>query len=1194
MNKFLLKGVMAVFLAFVSNLTLSEDIELYISEKVRQAGNATKVLIIFDNSGSMGAVSDELPPFDPDQDYAPEGSSHAYNDGAIYFNKSGADASTSIPTSPSDARRFNAEINGCQKAKEVLATEGIYIGRVREYAFKGNQGTWDELPENNGLNIEVLDCEDDAYKIVDGANVGSLKNAAGMPDGYPINFEGSKQSPDYYTTNEGPSNVDWSSGGFVTLYTAKYLRYYHRQSVEEVPTTRLDSAKNSITSVIKSTPSIEFGLELFNYNIGDGDSDGNGGRIVQGIREKTTTNKASLLDIINNKVSADTWTPLCESVYEASQYFAGANVDFGDDDINVSDYQKNKPPMDSSAISGGKYITPFSSCSSSISHIILITDGVPKRDFGADNRIEALTSQTFDAKTCEATPISFSGEKFTLDGSNSYLPALAGWMSEYDINLTQDGKQTVITHTIGFSEASKGAIALLEETAKQGKGQFHYAQNGIQLTHAITGILNRLPPSISSLTSASVAANNLDRTQTLDSVYFSLFEPQVGARWSGNLKKYKAEGGEIVGLGSDSSLCGATNTDEPVWDVASWYTDDKIPLRKFYMDKGKGELIEFNRTNLENAFTDASGLAAKLGVSGLVDENGNSIESLAIDQQIAWAKGIDVDDENKNKNYEDMREDAFGDPLHSKPLVVNYGGGEKDETGKVVGDDIRIIVGTNAGVLHMFQDLDDVVKENWAFMPKELIHNIKPLRDNYSSANKVYGVDGEITLHLNDGGDGVIDQDGEDSAWIFFGLRRGGNSYYALDITNPKTPILMWKIDNATPGFEELGQSWSQPKVGYSKLNTSDTTASPVLFIGGGYDVNKDYLGVGSEDGKGRAIYMLDALSGTRLWSLIPETEVMPDNSTIFGGTDSIPSTIGTLDSTGDGLTDRLYFGDTGGNIWRVDMPGADIKEFSVYKLASLGSETDNIDDQRFFYEPTIVRTFISEIVEVHVDDGLGGTKPMNIHQEIPYDAVLIGSGDRSNPLGKDTNDTLYMIKDSNIVTQKFVEPMPKTFTKADLYNYTDNPFSKALTPADKENLQLAVSKQKGWYVDLLQSGEKNTAAGLVINGVAYFTSYTPAKLDTLVDCKPPEGSGELYSIDLALGVSRHLIKTDTRENDDRVVKVNDDWLGSPTLLVLPEDDGDAKTVDDGKGDIIVGDVIIPVGFNLSTSRTYIYRTEHQ
>ena len=45
-------------------------------------------------------------------------------------------------------------------------------------------------------------------------------------------------------------------------------------------------------------------------------------------------------------------------------------------------------------------------------------------------------------------------------------------------------------------------------------------------------------------------------------------------------------------------------------------------------------------------------------------------------------------------------------------------------------------------------------------------------------------------------GDGIIN--GADRVWIYFGLRRGGKSYYALDITNKTAPVFKWKITNET------------------------------------------------------------------------------------------------------------------------------------------------------------------------------------------------------------------------------------------------------------------------------------------------------------------------------------------------------------------------------------------------------------
>jgi type IV pilus assembly protein PilY1 len=47
------------------------------------------------------------------------------------------------------------------------------------------------------------------------------------------------------------------------------------------------------------------------------------------------------------------------------------------------------------------------------------------------------------------------------------------------------------------------------------------------------------------------------------------------------------------------------------------------------------------------------------------------------------------------------------------------------------------------------------------------------------------------------------------STWktiVVFGLRRGGNHYYALDITDTTNPSFMWSFTDT-----KLGETWSEP-----------------------------------------------------------------------------------------------------------------------------------------------------------------------------------------------------------------------------------------------------------------------------------------------------------------------------------------------------------------------------------------------
>jgi len=1169
-------------LLLISAASFSEDIELYVSEAVKLAGGKTQVLIIFDNSGSMSTQLSVNEDYDPTTPYPAIGNDNSLDERFIYFTKGGIDGvGLPVPDKNNESRRFLDAINSCETARVILAETGFYTGHIREYSIKGNSGSWNEIPDNNGANIEVIDCEDDVLEA-DPTNIASL------PPGFPVNYLGTKKDPIYHTAVLQTSNVDWS-GQLVTLYTDNYLRWHHSENIAQTLKSRMDIAKDSISKVVKAAPSIDFGLQVFNFNDGDAASDPNGGRVVFGIQNMTDASETTFLDIINNQLTPETWTPLCETLYEAQQYFAGKSIDFGDDDESQSnEYIKNKPPRDTTVESNGKYLSPFNSCSSK-AFVILITDGAPTYDNGADSKIAAL-STVEDGQT-----VNFSGSKH----SDNYLAAVAEWMYENDINTTLEGKQTVETYTIGFSEGADDAAPLLKETAKLGGGAYYRAEDSVQLTAALLNALANLEPSNDSLTSASVAANNFDRTETLNSVYYAMFQPDNGPRWQGNLKKYKVENSNQVGKHGKPALNPINGHFSE--DVTSFWSPDNAKDGDKVAEGGVAEMLR-KKTNRVIYSDIGSGNALALLTETQAETSfGGSVE-LATEMDVPeddvagylnWAMGKNVDQVKiADDSIPIMRPDVFADPLHSKPLVINYG------------TSIRVVIGTNAGVLHMFEDKGETVDESWAFMPKEFFKNIKPLRENYSTAEKVYGIDGNITSHIQDiNGDGVIN--GSDKVWLFFGLRRGGTSYYALDISDPNSPSKLWHIDASSTGFSELGQSWSQPKIGYSKANVSGSgksaVAAPVLFIGGGYDVAKDSRAPGVADTKGRAIYMVDAATGALKWSLAPENA-----STMFSATDSIPSSIGILDSDGDGLTDRLYTGDTGGNVWRVDMPGADPVDtdapWTVFKLAELGGIT-NSTDLRFFNEPSIVRTFISETIETKVTDKDGQTTTIVSHQEKPYDAILIGSGDRSNPIGIDTNDSFFMIKDEHIKTKSFysaTEPLkPAALLKSDLYNYTNNPFDQTLTTQQRETLAIAVSKKSGWYIDLEGAGEKSTAEAIVINGVAFFTTFIPPNLDpNIVRCEQPNGAGLLYAVDLALGTAVYNWKKNDGDGgvkedgppDDAVrrVKINEQYLGAPTLIVVPDANG--ETI----GNIIVGREVVNAPFTLQTMRTYLYIKEEQ
>ena len=949
---------------------------------------------------------------------------------------------------------------------------------------------------------------------------------------------------------------------------------------------RLLVAKNAVSQLVTDNDDIDFGLMRFRES--------SGGYVLA----RLGSNKNTLLNEIDD-LPASGATPLTETLWEAYRYITGQSLYYG--------YGINN--RDKAADANGTYKSPFKKesgdplrCDNSI-NIILMTDGDPTNDDGRDDQIKSVHNNLFN----DSIPF-VSG-----DYSNSYLVALSKIIhgtnnTKVDLySETSDVLDTGRVFTIGFGTGmSDGGIDLLEKAASVGGGQYLEARTSEALSEALKNTISRIREVNDSFSSPSVASNNVDQTRSRDAVYFAMFYPETGARWRGNLKKLKVSGSQIVDSKGLSALDENGLIDE---NAETFWLPSGEPADGNLVAQGG---VNLHLTTLDsdsrNLYTDNQGAIVNFNTSvvsdilNLVDNNPLSLSS----DDIKWAMGVDVDDDDADGSNVDQRQDIFGDPLHSKPVAIDYGN-----------DDIRVLIGTNAGFLHMFKDSDDSVSESWAFIPSALYDIIEPLRKNQADT-KVYGMDGPISIYfdnknLNSDGlnDGIIDASGDDRVWAFAGMRRGGKNYYGLDITNPNIPKKLWDapIEGGKGDFKELAQTWSKPQIAYIKAFGD----KPLLIFGAGYDTNKD-AAIRSEDNIGRGIYIVEAETGKRVWALTPDING-------FKGKHSIAADITTLDSDYDGYIDRIYAADTGGDIWRIDMPGTSTSEFSHFKLAELGSNKAT-EDRRFFYKPLVARTIYSKVSETTID---GSTVITRL--DTPYDAIVIGSGNRSKPTGTNEKDQLFMIRDENTVTKSYKTNAPDTIVPADLMQMNSDPFGNALDDVDDfVDLEVDLAKFNGWRYEL-GTGEKSLAAATVVGGVAYFTSFTPAS-DTSTEnqCSLSGGGGSLYAFHLHYG---------TKVYDDLKFTTSYDVPDTPQLYFgegasCVDGNGDGKCDDDPTVDVIQesqfyligpgikgenaenpmkpveikgpgltvvdGKVVLvnddAVGFGFKTQQTYIYKRE--
>jgi type IV pilus assembly protein PilY1 len=673
-----------------------------------------------------------------------------------------------------------------------------------------------------------------------------------------------------------------------------------------------------------------------------------------------------------------------------------------------------------------------------------------------------------------------------------------------------------------------------------------------ELVNALQDIFRQILSVSTTFVAASVPVNVFNRAEVVDNVYIALFQVDENAKpvWDGNVKKLRLTDIDGTTLLVDSLGNPAVAGDGRIRNDALTYwtlpgdlpppdtAEGEVAGRdgRFVARGGAGQRVPgflsgnpglVNGLTTRRIYFDGPGglqaLNADLLTATALQGDLGAADTTEAAADIAYLRGLDVDDLDGDGDITEPREWIFNDPLHSRPLPLNYGArGSYTESNPA----IFVAVASNDGMLHFIRNTTtggaEAGVESWAFAPRSTMGAVSTLRANGSGVPHPYTVDGSPVAYIEDSNNNGTIEVGE-RAFLFFGLRRGGKAYYALDISDPVNPQLLWSIDKSGD-FAELGYTFSTPRVGFMNLGSGP---QPVVIFAGGYDMNKDTRGtIGTDDSEGNAIYVVDAETGALIWKAVGGSGT-PSATTFTHPdlVDSIPATVSVADTDGDLLLDRIVVGDTGGNVWRADMPGSDPAFWKLTKLASLGrhaypGSTNKAIDRRFFHRP--------DIVQSEDENGL-------------FDAIVIGSGDRPDPLdlGGSVENWFYMIKDRNIAPGG---GMDSALVHDDLGDVTDTCVAKTET--------CAADLTNGWRLELEDNGEKSLATPITIAGRVFFTTYIPTYSTNA--CGPSEGFGKLYAVSLKNAAS--IINYDSTDDDpnypDQATSKDDrsTYLNSPGI----------------------------------------------
>lgn len=600
-----------------------------------------------------------------------------------------------------------------------------------------------------------------------------------------------------------------------------------------------------------------------------------------------------------------------------------------------------------------------------------------------------------------------------------------------------------------------------------------------------------------------VAINQHTRLRHKEELFFAVFKPSDGMHWLGNLKKYRISGDKILdsnGVYAIDSGFFAENS-HSYWsktrdgnNASEGGAASRLDLvRKIYFFDNVGTVllprneISESNNNISAADLDLDSSTAHANTRELV---------------LKWARGVDIKDDDGDGLTSDARL-QMGAPLHSQPIIVVYGA-----------NDSAIFVATNHGFLHSIDAATG--KENFALMPKELLKNMNKLYRNAASLNHIYGLDGDIVY-----------REYGDKKYIYLGMRRGGNNYYAVDVSDKLDPKIVFTIDGGNGDYVKMGQSWSRPIITKVKIGN---TVKDVMIVGGGYDEQQDQKVQRSEDSLGNAVFMIDANNGELLWS------ASKDNADLLL-TDmkySVPSRIAVIDRDNDGFADHMYVADLGGQVFRLDIYNGKAKTDLVTGslIAQLAGDTPQAN-RRFYYAPDITETSTA-----------------NEH----YFALAIGSGFRAAPLNTTIEDSFFMIKDKSVMERDsaghYSFPSSVT-TMSRLYDATEH----LLSSDDKDEMSLQntlLESKDGWMIRLSRNGEKVLASPLILDYQIFFTTYLPSSTSQSAFA-PSAGKNRAYLVNLLnANAVEDLNKNNEKNATDRYALLNQTGI-APNAQILIE-----------------------------------------
>nr|WP_201548508.1 PilC/PilY family type IV pilus protein [Psychrobacter sp. Pi2-1] len=452
---------------------------------------------------------------------------------------------------------------------------------------------------------------------------------------------------------------------------------------------------------------------------------------------------------------------------------------------------------------------------------------------------------------------------------------------------------------------AKNLCKLGEKGYEFGEGGFYYTKESKDISDSVKSFAKSLGDNVIQPISTGTMSVPLDSLSGLKSrgfAYLPILEPvpRSPRLWNGNLKKYKVKDATLFGADNNpvfSNTDGefAKNTHD-LWNTIT----DSSRIDTLRPDQSRPQVGGAYQKVFENAtppttgdrnlFVDSGSALVNLTVDvanvpnnfdALTSLSGNDSEKNDKKRALLNFMGYPVSDigvtdgvaldATKNKSLKNI-----GGVLHSIPQLITQkvnidGAGKFDVSSRKD----YVLYGSMDGALHMLDD--STGEETFTFIPKQILELQPDAISGEGSAvngSYPYGVDAPWLTYASYTVKATTEGEGESAqttnsyeasqSFALGGLRMGGSMYYALDVSNPKSPKMIYSVGsnyaNRQKGlttdvrgvangisaittaatatadqkaYARMGQSWGKPTLGYVKSGGKKVMVS---FLPGGYD----------------------------------------------------------------------------------------------------------------------------------------------------------------------------------------------------------------------------------------------------------------------------------------------------------------------------------------------------------------------